>query len=78
MCKQSGMPLGFTLHGIRHTHATMLLSAGVSPNIISQRLGHSSVAFTLQVYAHVTKTMERTAADTIGSILDGTDKMKKE
>lgn len=69
MCKKAGMPEGFTMHSIRHTHATMLLEAGISPNVISKRLGHSSVAFTLAIYAHVTEAMERGAADTIGAIL---------
>ena len=69
MCKKAGMPEGFTLHSIRHTHATMLLEGGINPNVISKRLGHSSVAFTMQVYAHVTQQMERGAADTIGAIL---------
>lgn len=41
-----------TFHGTRHTHATMLLSAGVKEKIISKRLGHSNVAFTMDTYTH--------------------------
>ena len=41
------------LHDLRHTHATLLLLAGVPPHVVSMRLGHRSVAFTLQQYAHV-------------------------
>lgn len=69
MCKKAELPEGTTLHSLRHTHASMLLAAGVSPKVISSRLGHASVAFTLQVYAHISADMERGAADTIGSIL---------
>lgn len=43
----------FTLHGLRHTHATLLLSAGRNPLEVSERLGHNSVAFTLDRYGHV-------------------------
>lgn len=70
MCSAAALPIGTTLHSLRHTHATLLLQAGVSPKVISERLGHSSVAFTLQTYAHVTGQMERGAADTIGTILN--------
>jgi len=44
-----------TLHGVRHTYATMSLRAGVNPKIVSARLGHATVAFTLDTY-----TAERT------------------
>ncbi len=51
-----------TLHGLRHTHATQLLAAGVPPHVVSERLGHSSVAFTLQIYGHVLPRQEDAAA----------------
>ena len=38
-----------TLHGLRHTYATQVLAAGVPPHVASERLGRSSVAFTLQI-----------------------------
>ncbi|MGQ0848938.1 MAG: tyrosine-type recombinase/integrase [Actinomycetota bacterium] len=40
-------------HDLRHTHATLLLLTGVPPHVVSMRLGHRSVACTLQQYAHV-------------------------
>jgi integrase len=46
------------LYDLRHTCATLLLSAGVNPKIVSERLGHSSVAFTLDVYSHVLPGMQ--------------------
>jgi integrase len=50
------------LHDLRHTHATLLLQAGVSPKVVSERLGHATVAFTMQVYAHVIPGMQADAA----------------
>jgi integrase len=54
------------LHDLRHTHATLLLQAGVSPKIVSERLGHATVAFTMQVYAHVIPGMQADAAAPFG------------
>lgn len=50
------------LHGLRHTHATLLLQAGVPVKVVSQRLGHASVQLTLDVYAHVLPAMDADAA----------------
>lgn len=49
------------LHDLRHTHATMLLRQGVHPKIVQERLGHSSVAVTLDIYSHVTPTLQASA-----------------
>jgi integrase len=51
-------------HDLRHAHATELLAAGVHPKAVSERLGHSSVAFTMDTYAAVIPSMGRAAADT--------------
>ena len=58
-------------HGLRHTMATLLLKAGTPVHVVSERLGHSKVEMTLEVYAHVLPDMQREAADTIGAILHG-------
>ena len=58
-------------HDLRHTHATLLLSANVHPKVVSERLGHATTAITLDTYSHVTETMGREAAATIGAILAG-------
>jgi hypothetical protein len=50
------------LHELRHTHASFWLAAGVHPKVVSERLGHSSVAFTLDTYAHVMPGMQSEAA----------------
>ena len=71
MIKAAGLPDTVTLHSLRHTHATQLLGAGVDAKTVSKRLGHSSVAFTLQTYTHVLSEMENTAADAIAKVLAG-------
>jgi integrase len=50
------------LHDLRHTHATILLQAGVPVKVVSERLGHSSPAFTMSVYQHVLPGMQADAA----------------
>lgn len=57
------------LHGLRHTHATLALSAGVNPRIVSGRLGHSTVALTLDVYSHVLPQADAEAACKIASLI---------
>jgi len=59
--RRTGLPR-LRLHDLRHTHATLLLKAGVPPKVVSERLGHSSVAFTLDTYAHVVPGMQADAA----------------
>jgi integrase len=56
-------------YDLRHSCASLLLAAGVSPKVVSERLGHSSAAFTLQTYSHVLPTLQRDAADTLGAML---------
>jgi integrase len=61
-----------TLHGLRHTWASLALQAGVSPKVVSERLGHASVSFTLDVYSHVMPGMQEDAAAKVASlVLDG-------
>jgi integrase len=58
-----------TFHGLRHTSATLLLANGVSLKNVSSRLGHSDANITLQVYAHALKSVDRIAADVLGSFI---------
>jgi integrase len=48
-----------TPHGLRHTHAIMLLESGVDIKSVSERLSHSSVEFTANVYVHFTRNLEK-------------------
>ena len=50
------------LHDLRHTHATLMLKSGIHPKIVSERLGHSTVAFTLDTYSHVVPGLQEAAA----------------
>jgi integrase len=59
--KRAGVT-GVHLHNLRHTHASLMLKAGVHPKIVSERLGHSSVAFTLDTYSHVVPGLQEAAA----------------
>jgi integrase len=49
-------------HDLRHTAASLLLGRGIHPKIVSEMLGHSTVAITLDLYSHVTPTTQREAA----------------
>jgi len=53
---------GARLHDLRHAHATILLQQGVHPKIVQERLGHSSVATTLDIYSHVLPGLQEAAA----------------
>jgi len=64
----AGLPK-LTLHGLRHTHATILLEQGVNPKVISERLGHASVATTMDIYSHVLPDMQEKAALAIDAAL---------
>ncbi len=59
-----------TLRGLRHTWASLALSAGVNPKIVSERLGHATVAFTLDTYSHVMPGMQEDAAAKVAALLE--------
>jgi integrase len=56
-------------HDLRHTAATLMLSRGVHPKVASEMLGHATVGITLDLYSHVTETMQRAAAATFDEVL---------
>ncbi len=56
-------------HDLRHTHATLLLQAGENVKVVSERLGHASIAITLDTYSHVLPTMQKGAADKMQLLL---------
>lgn len=60
------------LHDLRHTHATLALSAGIHPKVVSERLGHATIAMTLDTYSHAIPAMEADAAAKVAAlVLDG-------
>jgi integrase len=68
LLRSAGLP-NIRMYDLRHTAATLALSAGVSPKIVSEQLGHGSVAFTLEVYSHVLPHMQDTAAIKVEALL---------
>ena len=52
------------LHDLRHTHGTLLIKEGVPVKVVSERLGHANIAFTIQTYQHVLPGMQADAAGT--------------
>lgn len=63
----SGLPK-LRLHDLRHTHATLALAAGVHPKVVQERLGHSTVAFTLDVYSHAVPALQEEAAERVAAL----------
>jgi integrase len=61
------------LHDLRHTHATLGLAAHVPAKVMSDRLGHATVAFTQDVYMHAIPGLERDAANQIAELIFGSD-----
>ena len=67
MVKRAGLNARF--HDLRHTYATLMLTAGVHAKIVSEALGHSTVAITLDIYSHVTPGLQEAAAKQLDSLL---------
>jgi integrase len=68
LCPAAGVP-ELSPHGLQHSAATLLLSAGVPAKVVSERLGHSSITITLDTYSHVTPALQREAATALGAAL---------
>jgi integrase len=64
------------LYTLRHTCATLLLLADQPAKVVSERLGHSSITLTLDTYSHVLPTMQKRAADVMGTILGAAQNRK--
>ena len=68
MLARAGLPR-IRFHDLRHSAATLLLGQGIHPKIVSERLGHSRVGTTLDLYSHVTPHMQREAANALDAVL---------
>jgi integrase len=69
--RRAGLPR-IRFHDLRHTYATLALEAGMKPWDLSDRLGHSSVAFTLAVYRHAIPSTQREATERAAVFILGT------
>ncbi len=65
-----GLPK-LTIHGLRHTWATLALKAGIHPKLVQERLGHANVGITLDTYSHATPAMQSEAAETVAGFVFG-------
>jgi integrase len=68
LLEQAGLPQ-IRFHDLRHTCATLLLGKNVNPKIVSEMLGHASIAITLDTYSHVLPTMQNSAANAMEDAL---------
>jgi len=72
--KAAGLPELRGVHNLRHTWATLALKAGIHPKIVSDRLGHATIAVTIDTYSHVTPSMDADAADLVAAAIFGAGK----
>jgi integrase len=72
--RAAGLP-AIRLHDMRHSYATAGLAAGVPHKVISERLGHATVAFTLDTYTSALPAMDKSAADVVAELILGTEEV---
>jgi integrase len=70
--KQQGSKV--RLHGLRHRHASQMLAEGVRPKVVQERLGHASIAITMDIYSHAMPNMQVDAAAKIDAALRAVQK----
>ena len=75
--KRAGLK-NIRIHDLRHTHATLMLKAGIHPKIVSERLGHANIAITLDIYSHVLPGLQEAAAEKFDMIFEVADNENSE
>ncbi len=68
--ERAGLPR-IRFHDLRHTAATLMLGEGVHPKVVSEMLGHAQIGITLDLYSHVTPTMQEAAVQALEALLGG-------
>lgn len=68
MARQAGLK-GVRFHDLRHTFASLMLLRGAKPKVISEALGHNSVAFTMDCYSHIISGMQEDAMALLDEVL---------
>ena len=71
--RRLGMPR-IRFHDLRHTHASLLVAAGIPIKVVSERLGHANPGFTMATYQHVMPGMGAEAADKFSQLLAATSR----
>ena len=61
---------GIRLHDARHSHASLMLKAGIHPKIVQERLGHASIQITLDTYSHVVPGLQEAAANRFDELVN--------
>ena len=70
LVKRTGLD-GIRFHDARHTHASLLLTQGVHPKVVQERLGHATISTTLDLYSHVSPGLQQAAAEGFDKLLNG-------
>jgi len=68
--RNAGLP-PLPLHGLRHTHASLGLAGGIAAKVMQERLGHSSVNVTIDLYSHVIPELQASAAKIVADFVFG-------
>lgn len=71
LMRQLGLPKGYSLHSLRHSHATHLISSGAPLPAVSKRLGHANTNVTAQIYVHALQKDDALLADLIDKAMEG-------
>jgi integrase len=78
--RRAGLPK-IRLHDLRHSYASAALAAGIAAKVVSERLGHATIAITLDTYSHVLPGLDERAAATVAQLIlegDGPARWRKE
>ena len=67
--KRAGLPESIRLYDLRHSCATLLLAENENPKVVSERLGHTTIRMTMDVYSHVLPSMQRAASEKLERML---------
>ena len=67
--KKNDLPM-IRFHDLRHSHASLLVKIGVQPKVISERLGHSNIGITMDLYSHLYENADREVADMFDKIIN--------
>lgn len=68
LARASGLPV-IRVHDLRHSYASAALSAGVGLKVMEERLGHTSVAITSDIYSQVSREVDQAAADQVVAVI---------
>ena len=74
--KKAGLS-GVRLHDLRHTHASLMLKAGIHAKVVSERLGHANIGITLDTYSHLLPGLQEDAAERFDRIIENDNSGRK-